>query len=85
MRFIIPAAAALLLGAPTLAMAEASPADAAATPKPKKICRIKRAPTGSNRRDGRVCKTEADWRIYDGGEVDLGSAPNRSVGSSAED
>ncbi|MGH6786755.1 MAG: hypothetical protein ACREBO_07990 [Novosphingobium sp.] len=74
-----------MLASPSLALAAPEAAPAAPAAKEKKICRIKPAPTGSNRRDGRVCKTEAEWRIYDGGDVDLSSAPNRSVGNSGED
>jgi hypothetical protein len=89
--FAVIAVLAVTLPAPAAFAEEATApaAPAAEAAKPKKICRIKRAATGSNRRDGRVCKTEEQWRVVDSAEADYdrvnGGTPVRSSSNGSND
>lgn len=83
-------AAAALAATPATDPGTAPAAPAVQQPvQNRRICRIRPAPTGSNRRDGRVCKTEAEWRVLDRADADLSSAgggsPTRSSGNRDDD
>lgn len=70
-------AAALLLTAPTLALAEDAPQPAPSeAPKVKKICRVSPAPTGSNRPGKRVCRTADEWAQIDRSTADYEGGTN---------
>lgn len=59
--------AAAALAVPTLALAEETPKPA----EPKKICRTMPPPTGSHRPGKKLCRTAAEWKAFDNGDVDF--------------
>ncbi|MCZ8323874.1 MAG: hypothetical protein O9283_01265 [Sphingomonadaceae bacterium] len=63
---LVPVLIALAFGTAPAAVLASEPAPAATeAAKPKKICRLLPARTGSHRPQGRVCKTAEEWRARD--------------------
>ena len=63
---LVPVLIALAIGTAPAAVLATEPAPAATeAAKPKKICRLLPARTGSHRPQGRVCKTAEEWRARD--------------------
>lgn len=71
---VAPVAAAETPAEATFSSTEAKPATTEKSAKPKKVCRLSAAATGSRLSGRRVCRTADEWEDLDTREADLGRA-----------